>query len=127
MISGISPREKPSEDYFKYFKEMHAVGNLLNQIARQLYYFKQVNYKSLNEALGLYTELSKKILADKCHDEANVNEIINCARENGVIDVWDFKKIIGNTTYVVKSHFNSNSNEDILRKVQRMVGNDNCK
>ena len=22
MISGISPREKPSEDYFKYFKEM---------------------------------------------------------------------------------------------------------
>ena len=39
----------------------------------------------------------------------------------------DFEKIIGNTTYLVKSHFNSNSNEDILRKVQRMVVNDNCK
>ena len=38
----------------------------------------------------------------------------------------DFEKTIGNTTFMVKSHFNSNSNEDILHKVQRMVANDNC-
>ena len=38
----------------------------------------------------------------------------------------DFERTIGNTTYVVKSHFNSNKNEDILHKVQRMVVNDNC-
>jgi predicted DNA-binding protein len=64
MVAGISPREKPSEDYFDYYKEMHKVGNLLNQIARNLYY-GQVDYKALDEALALYKELSDRILTDK--------------------------------------------------------------
>jgi len=36
----------------------------------------------------------------------------------------DFTKTISNTTYVVKSHFNPNINESILRTVLRLMDND---
>jgi hypothetical protein len=37
----------------------------------------------------------------------------------------DFEKTIGNTSYVVKSHFNKNSNEDMVHKIRRMILSDN--
>ena len=33
----------------------------------------------------------------------------------------DFSKTIGNTTYVVKSHFNKNAEECILKKMCRII------
>lgn len=81
MIAEISPREKTSDDYFQYFKEMHKVGNLLNQIARQIYNSGQIEYEPLEEALKLYAGLSKKILADTEHDKIDISELINIAKE----------------------------------------------
>jgi hypothetical protein len=88
MVAGISPREKPSEDYFNYCKEMHKVGNLLNKIARNLYY-GQVDHKELDEALVLYKELSDRILTDNEHGKVDIKETIKIAQEQSVMEIED--------------------------------------
>ena len=35
LISGVVPREAPSPDYFGMMRELHGIGNNLNQIARK--------------------------------------------------------------------------------------------
>lgn len=35
MIIGFEPREKPGEEFYDTMKEMRAIGNNLNQIARK--------------------------------------------------------------------------------------------
>jgi len=57
------------------------VGNLLNQIARLIYYSRQIDYESLEEALKQYADLSKKILTDTEHDKVDIYEIIHIAKE----------------------------------------------
>ena len=35
LISGVVPREAPSPDYFGMMRELHGIGNNLNQIAQK--------------------------------------------------------------------------------------------
>ena len=35
LISGVVPREAPSPDYFSMMRELHGIGNNLNQIAQK--------------------------------------------------------------------------------------------
>lgn len=35
LIKGFEPREKPSKDFYEVMKQMRAIGNNLNQIARK--------------------------------------------------------------------------------------------
>ena len=36
----------------------------------------------------------------------------------------DFEKTIGNTTYIVTSHFNRSASEDMVQKIERMMLDD---
>ena len=36
----------------------------------------------------------------------------------------DFEKTIGNTTYIVTSHFNLSASEDMVQKIERMLRED---
>ena len=35
LINGVIPADKPPPDYYQMMRELHAIGNNLNQIARQ--------------------------------------------------------------------------------------------
>lgn len=35
LINGVIPKDSPPADYFDMMKELHAIGNNLNQIARK--------------------------------------------------------------------------------------------
>ena len=35
LINGVVPREAPSPDYFSMMRELHGIGNNLNQIAQK--------------------------------------------------------------------------------------------
>ena len=63
LISGVVPRDKPPPDYFQMMKELHCIGNNLNQIARSVHtagvidesrYFK--NVAKLDKAIASITE-----------------------------------------------------------------------
>jgi len=63
-----------------------------------------------------------------CKHAATVTPLIDTKRRLTPLSKYpedlDFTKTIGGTTYVVKSHFNPNANESILRTVLRLMDND---
>jgi len=62
----------------------------------------------INEILDLCTELPPEKL----------REVFDISRHPKNLD---FIKTIGNTTYIVTSRFNPNASEDMMRKVRRMI------
>ncbi|MCL2856726.1 MAG: transposon-encoded TnpW family protein [Oscillospiraceae bacterium] len=59
------------------------------------------------------------------HYENSHKPLIDTGREPLVLSKYpkdlDFTKIIGGTTYTVKSHFNPNANESMLRIILRWL------
>lgn len=37
LIAGLRPRDKPPPDYFAMMRELHAIGNNMNQIAAKMH------------------------------------------------------------------------------------------
>ncbi|MFR3364435.1 MAG: hypothetical protein ACLTV1_06780 [Christensenellales bacterium] len=58
LIAGVVPREAPPPEYFAFMRELHYVGNLLNQIAQKAHVLNVVDAKR-------YDEGSKRV--DKPH------------------------------------------------------------
>ena len=69
--------------------------------------------KAINEIMDILEELPPEKIRERFGNPRHPDNL-------------DFEKTIGNTTYIVNSHFDDNSSVDILRKVERMVVSDNC-
>ena len=66
LIGGIDPRPKPPPDYLAMTRELHAIGNNLNQIARQTNAAKDLPVELRGPLLELLRSL--KVGADKLDD-----------------------------------------------------------
>ncbi len=69
LIGGIDPRPKPPPDYLAMTRELHAIGNNLNQIARKAH------------ALG--TVDAARYDAEARRLEAALREIVAAVKEPG--------------------------------------------
>lgn len=56
LIAGVRPRDKPPPDYFTMMRELHAIGNNLNQIAAKLHTLGVLD-------TGRYDEEAQKLAA----------------------------------------------------------------
>ena len=63
LISGVVPRDAPPPDYYSMMRELHKIGNNLNQIAQKAHVLNVVDVlgfdeavRKLNEAVHLITE-----------------------------------------------------------------------
>jgi len=63
LVSGVVPAEKPPADYYTMTRELHAIGNNLNQLARHAHAAGSVdadrydrNVAKLDEAIQIITE-----------------------------------------------------------------------
>jgi len=75
---------------------------------------------TLEEKIAPYLEMHEKARKEK--GIISDNSIKNMPLERR--PSWiDFEEKIGNTTYVVKSFFDDNSNEDIMKKIVRLMNN----
>ena len=45
LIAGVVPREAPPPEYFAFMRELHYVGNLLNQIAQKAHVLNVIDVK----------------------------------------------------------------------------------
>lgn len=61
LISGYVPQEAPPPDYFNFMRELHKVGNNLNQIAQKAHVLNVMDVQRYDEALHLFERTVKCI------------------------------------------------------------------
>ncbi|WP_416325181.1 plasmid mobilization protein [[Eubacterium] hominis] len=61
LINGVVPVEAPSADYYAMMKELHAVGNNLNQIARKAHQLNVVDVQQYDQAVKEFEKAVTKI------------------------------------------------------------------
>lgn len=63
LISGVVPRETPPPDFFSMVRELHYIGNNLNQIAMKAHALGVIDAKHYDDGVLLFEEAVQKILA----------------------------------------------------------------
>lgn len=73
LIMGTAPKEKPTSDFYGTVKELNAIGNSLNQIARVANSKGFINVKAYEENVrklnGVIIEISKAVLTPERRDD----------------------------------------------------------
>ena len=63
VISGVVPKEAPPPDFWAMMRELHAIGNNLNQIAMNAHVLNAIDAKHYDDSVLLFEEAVQKILA----------------------------------------------------------------
>ena len=63
LISGVVPREAPPPDFFAMVRELHYIGNNLNQIATKAHTLNAIDAKHYDDGVLLFEEAVHKILS----------------------------------------------------------------
>ena len=61
LINGLIPQNAPPPDYFTMMRELHSIGNNLNQIAQKANVLNVIDVKRYDEAVRLFEMTVKKI------------------------------------------------------------------
>ena len=63
LISGVVPREAPPPDFFAMVRELHYIGNNLNQVATKAHALNAIDAKHYDDGVLLFEEAVHKILS----------------------------------------------------------------
>lgn len=63
LISGVVPKEAPPPDFFAMVRELHYIGNNLNQIAMKAHALGVIDAKHYDDSVLLFEEAVQKILS----------------------------------------------------------------
>ena len=63
LISGVVPRDAPPPDFFSMMRELHYIGNNLNQIAMKAHALNAIDAKHYDDSVLLFEEAVQKILS----------------------------------------------------------------
>jgi Bacterial mobilisation protein (MobC)./Ribbon-helix-helix protein, copG family. len=61
LINGVVPNDAPPPDYFSMMKELHGIGNNLNQIAQKAHVLNVIDVQRYDENMRLFNETVRKI------------------------------------------------------------------
>ena len=61
LIQGIVPKDAPPPDYYSMMRELHKVGNNLNQIAQKAHTLNVLDVQRYDETVKEYRKLVKLI------------------------------------------------------------------
>ena len=61
LINGLVPRDAPPPDYFSMMRELHGIGNNLNQIAQKAHNLNVVDVQRYDTAVRQFETAVKKI------------------------------------------------------------------
>lgn len=61
LIDGVVPNDAPPPDYFSMMKELHGIGNNLNQIAQKAHVLNVVDVQRYDENMRLFNQTVRKI------------------------------------------------------------------
>ena len=63
LISGVVPKEAPPPDFFSMMRELHSIGNNLNQIAMKAHALNVIHAMHYDASVLLFEEAVQKILS----------------------------------------------------------------
>ena len=63
LIAGVVPREAPPPEYFAFMRELHYVGNLLNQIAQKAHVLNVIDAKRYDEGRRQWEAFIREVTA----------------------------------------------------------------
>ena len=63
LISGMGPRDAPPPDYYSMMRELHRIGNNLNQIAQKAHVLNVVDAKRYDEDSKRLDKLIREVTA----------------------------------------------------------------
>ena len=61
LITGVVPKDAPPPDYYSMMRELHKVGNNLNQIAQKAHTLNVIDVKRYDEVVRQYEAVVKLI------------------------------------------------------------------
>ena len=61
LINRVIPNDAPSPDYYSMMKELHAIGNNLNQIAAKAHRLNVIDVQEYDKAVRLFEKTVKEI------------------------------------------------------------------
>ena len=61
VITGIVPRDAPPPDYYSMMRELHKIGNNLNQIAQKAHVLNVMDVQRYDAAVRLFEQTVKEI------------------------------------------------------------------
>jgi len=61
LINGLVPNDAPPPDYFSMMRELHRIGNNLNQISQKAHVLNVVDVKRYDETVRLFEKTVKTI------------------------------------------------------------------
>ena len=64
LLHSYEPREKPDERFYEAMREMYAIGNSLNQLARKAHSLGSIDAPKLREVLTAYQHFQASIEAE---------------------------------------------------------------
>lgn len=62
LITGVVPKDAPPPDYYSMMRELHKVGNNLNQIAQKAHTLNVIDVKRYDEAVREYEAVVRLIM-----------------------------------------------------------------
>lgn len=61
LINGVVPQEAPPPEYFNFMRELHSVGNNLNQIAQKAHILNVIDVKRYDESCRQLERIIREI------------------------------------------------------------------
>lgn len=61
LISGVVPRDAPPPDYYSMMRELHRIGNNLNQIAQKAHILNVFDVQRYDRDMRLFEDIVKRI------------------------------------------------------------------
>lgn len=61
LIQGVVPRDAPPPDYYAMMRELHKIGNNLNQIAQKAHVLHVIDVQRYDKEVRKYEETVKRI------------------------------------------------------------------
>ena len=63
VINGIVPRDAPPPDYYSMMRELHKIGNNLNQIAKKAHTLNVIDVQRYDQDMRMFEKAVEKITA----------------------------------------------------------------
>ena len=61
VITGVVPRDAPPPDYYSMMRELHQIGNSLNQISQKAHVSNVIDVQKYDEAVRKFNETVNQI------------------------------------------------------------------
>ncbi|MBS4981990.1 MAG: plasmid mobilization relaxosome protein MobC [Lachnospiraceae bacterium] len=74
VITGVVPRDAPPPDYYSMIRELHKIGNNLNQIAQKAHVLNVMDVQRYDAAVRLFEQTVKEITEAVILPEKNPQE-----------------------------------------------------